>query len=65
MAVNGNRAQRVKVMVGGGAKNDFSKMGDTRLYLFAAGNDPETIKKDQMGTQKRKGIIEGKGGARV
>lgn len=65
MAVNGNRAQRAKVMVGGGAKNDFSKMGDTRLCLFAAGKDPETIERDWMATQKRKGIMEGKGGAGI
>ena len=65
MAVNGNRAQRAKVMVGGGAKNDFSKMGNSRLCLFAAGNDPETIERDRMGIQKRKGIMEGKGGAGV
>ena len=65
MAMNGNRAQRVQVMVGG-AKNDFFlKTGDTRLCLFAAGNDPETIERDRMGTQKRKQRMERKGGAGI
>lgn len=40
----------------------FLKTGDTRLCLFAAGNDPEIIERDRMGTQKRKQRMEGKGG---
>lgn len=37
-------------------------MGVTRLCLFAAGNDPEIIERDRMGTQERSEEWKGKEG---
>lgn len=33
--------------------------------MFSAGNDPEITERDGTGTQKKKGIMEGKGGAGI
>lgn len=49
--------------VGGQSENDFLKKRDTRLCSFATENNP--VERERMKTQKRNGIMKGKGGAGI
>lgn len=56
LAVNRNRAQRGRMMGGGGSKKDFLKtMWNIRLYAA----------RERTMTQKRKGTMHGKGGVGI